>query len=295
MCLTENITTAIFNQAIVTWLLLLHQVPPSPPYLRAKVLRRLKQVGALPLKKSAYLLPNTEDALEDFQWILNEIRSDGGEAWILRADAVAGLTDESIRESFRELRAAEYQELLAEVSGNLGNPPKLRKRYQEIVKIDFFDAPGKQEVLEAMKGTRVAEFSGRRWVTRRGIKVDRSACCWLIRRFIDASANIEFVNPDEYQHRAGEVRFDMFEGEITHEVDLCSFEVLARSCGLEQPRLRAIAEMVHDLDLKDGKFGRPETAGVAAMLAGIAARHESDQKRMEEAMVLFDALYAQSG
>src|SRR6516165_6349073 len=119
MCLTENITTAIFNQAIVTWLLLLHQVPPSPPYLRAKVLRRLKQVGALPLKKSAYLLPNTEDALEDFQWILNEIRSDGGEAWILRADAVAGLTDESIRESFRELRAAEYQELLAEVSGNL--------------------------------------------------------------------------------------------------------------------------------------------------------------------------------
>jgi hypothetical protein len=258
------------------------------------VLRRLKQVGAMPLKKSAYLLPNTEDALEDFQWILKEVRADGGEAWILRVDAVAGLTDESIRESFRELRAAEYQELLIEVPGNLGNLPKLRKRYEEIVKIDFFGAPGREEVLEAMKETPVSEFRGRRWVTRRGIKVDRSACCWLIRRFIDASAEITFVNPDEYQHREGEVRFDMFEGEITHEGDLCSFEVLSRRCALEQPRLRAIAEIVHDLDLKDGKFGRPETAGVAAMLTGIAARHESDLRRMEEAMVLFDALYAQT-
>jgi len=71
---------------------------------------------------------------------------------------------------------------------------------------------------------------------------------------------------------------------------LCSFEVLARRAGLE-PKVKAIAEIVHDLDLKDGKYGRAETAGVAAMLAGIAARNQSDQRRMEEGMVLFDALY----
>ena len=276
----------------MTWLLLLHQVPPSPPYLRAKVLRRLKQVGALALKKSAYLLPNTEDALEDFQWILKEIRADGGDAWILRASAAAGLSDESIRQGFRELREAEYRELLTDLRGGSADLRKIRKRYDEIVTIDFFGAEGRQEVEEAMKDTPVSEFAGKRWVTRHGIKVDRTACCWLIRRFIDPAAQIEFVDPDAFQWN-GEIRFDMFEGEVTHEGDLCSFEVLTRRAGLEQPGIRAIAEIVHDLDLKDGKYGRAEAAGVSAMLAGIAARNQSDQRRMEEGMVLFDALYAQ--
>src|SRR5262249_28032163 len=116
-----------------------------PPYLRAKVLRRLKQVGALALKKSAYLLPNSEDTREDFQWILREIISDGGEAWMLEAEAVAGLTDESIRQAFRELRTDDYRELLLEIKDS-DSLHKIRKRYEELVKIDFFDAPGKEEV-----------------------------------------------------------------------------------------------------------------------------------------------------
>jgi hypothetical protein len=273
-------------------------VPPTPPYLRAKVLRRLKQVGALALKKSAYLLPNSEDAREDFQWILKEISGDGGEAWVLEAEAVAGLTDESIRQSFRELRADDYRELLVEIRSS-GDLHKIRKRYEEVVKIDFFHAPGKEEVATMLRQTEpggasapAGEFRGNRWVTRRGIKVDRSACCWLIRRFIDPAAEIAFVDPDKYRHRDGEVRFDMFEGEITHEGDLCSFEVLAQRAGLSDAGIQVIGEIVHDLDLKEEKFERAENAGVAAMLAGIAARHTDDQCRMDEALVLFDALYA---
>jgi hypothetical protein len=285
------------------WLLLLHQVPPNPPYLRAKILRRLRQLGAFALKNSAYLLPDTEEAAEDFQWLLKEIRADGGDGWVLRTEIVAGLTDDSIKESFREMRAADYRQLLADAQSADAGLRKVRKRFDEIARIDFFDAPGKQEVVNLMKqmegeqrsgaGSAAAgQFKGRRWITRRGIKVDRTACCWLIVRFIDPNAEISFVDPNQYAHRDGEIRFDMFEGEITHEGDRCSFEVLLERCDLRASALGVLAEIVHDLDLKDAKFGRPETAGVAAMLDGLALRHQDDQQRMKEGLIIFDSLYA---
>jgi hypothetical protein len=286
------------------WLLLLHQVPPNPPYLRAKILRRLRQIGAFALKNSAYLLPDSEEAAEDFQWLLKEIRGDGGDGWVLRTEMVAGLTDDSIKESFREMRGADYRQLLADAQSPDVGLRKIRKRFDEITQIDFFDAPGKQEVLTLMKDMEqglhkpegvsapAAEFQGRRWITRRGIKVDRTACCWLILRFIDANAAISFVNPSQYVHREGEIRFDMFEGEITHEGNRCSFEVLMDRSELHGPALGAVAEIVHDLDLKDAKFGRPETAGVAAIIEGLALRHQDDQQRMKEGLVIFDSLYA---
>jgi hypothetical protein len=300
------------------WLLLIHQIPPNPPYVRAKILRRLKDIGAVALKKSAYLLPDTDEAREDFQWLLNEIKADGGEGWVLRAEALAGIDDESVFEMFRAARAADYRELLieaeklgaAEEDGDLNIGAalrKLRKRHGEVSAIDFFGAPGKMEVLTAMesiekrlegiarrgKSSEAAnDVKGHRWVTRRGIKIDRTACCWLIRRMIDPSAEFLFVDPHQYQYQAGDQRFDMFEGEFTHEGDKCSFEVLMDRFQLENPGLRLIAEIVHDLDLKDGKFGRPETAGLGAMIEGLALRHRDDVKRMEEGLVIFDALYA---
>ena len=299
--------------------MLIHQIPPTPPYLRAKILRRLKDIGAVPLKKSAYLLPDSEEAQEDFQWLLNEIKADGGEGWVLRAEAVSGLSDESIYEMFRSARAADYREVLEEVEKlaavtgegdhlNIGaSLRKLRKRYGEVSAIDFFGAAGKDEVLSAMadiekhlegiarRGQSSAapnDVKGRRWVTRRGIKIDRTACCWLIRRMIDPGAEFLFVDPHQYQHQAGDQRFDMFEGEFTHEGDKCSFEVLMDRFQLENPGLKVIAEIVHDLDLKDGKFGRPEAAGLGAMIEGLALRHSDDVKRMEEGIVILDALHA---
>ncbi|PWU06524.1 MAG: ChrB protein [Terriglobia bacterium] len=300
------------------WLLLIHQIPPSPPYLRAKILKRLKDIGAVALKNSAYLLPDSEEALEDFQWLLNEIRSDRGEAWGFRVSTIDGLNDDSIRELFQAARAADYEEILAEVEklaaaedgGEVNISAalrKLRKRWADVKSIDFFGAPGKNEVLSAMEAIEKrlkgvarpgesaetpSDLKGRRWVTRRGIKIDRTACCWLIRRMIDPAAEFLFVDPHEYRHQAGDQRFDMFEGEYTHEGDRCSFEVLIDRFQLENAGLRMIAEIVHDLDLKDGKFGRPEAAGVGAMIDGLAFRHNDDTKRMEEGLVIFDALYA---
>jgi hypothetical protein len=109
---------------------------------------------------------------------------------------------------------------------------------------------------------------------------------------IDPGAEFLFVDPHQYQHQAGDQRFDMFEGEFTHEGDKCSFEVLLDRFQLTNPGLRIIAEIVHDLDLKDGKFGRPEAAGLGAMIEGLALRHSDDMKRMEEGIVILDALYA---
>jgi hypothetical protein len=220
---------------------------------------------------------------------------------------------------FRTARAADYRELLAEVDKlavaegengdlNIGVAlRKLRKRYGEVTAIDFFGAPGKDEVLTAMREVEKRlegiarreqssevpnDLKGRRWVTRRGIKIDRTACCWLIRRMIDPGAEFLFVDPHQYQHQAGDQRFDMFEGEFTHEGDKCSFEVLLDRFHLDNPGLRVIAEIVHDLDLKDGRFGRPEAAGLGAMIEGLALRHSDDVKRMEEGIVILDALYA---
>src|SRR5262245_58607606 len=95
----------------MNWLLLLHQIPPQPPYFRAKVLRRLNQLGALAIKNSAYLLPENDDTVEDFEWIRREIQEQGGDAWLLRSEILSGLRDDDIRQSFRALRSPDYQAL----------------------------------------------------------------------------------------------------------------------------------------------------------------------------------------
>jgi hypothetical protein len=144
---------------------------------------------------------------------------------------------------------------------------------------------------ESVSKPDLSDLKGRTWVTRRGIKVDRIASAWLIRRFIDPAARFKFVDQEAYTHSSGEIRFDMFEGEFTHEGDLCTFEVLLTYSGNTDPVLRAIAEVVHDIDLKDGKYQRAEVTGIAPVMDGIIIRHSDDQRRLEEGSTVFEALY----
>lgn len=141
----------------------------------------------------------------------------------------------------------------------------------------------------------VAQHHGRTWVTRTGIKVDRMASAWLIRKFIDPEARFKFVPARDYRPEERELRFDMVEGEFTHEGELCTFEVLVRRFGLADPAVRAVAEIVHDLDLKDVRYGRAEAAGVGQAVAVITAAHPSDEARLERGAALFDELYAAQG
>jgi hypothetical protein len=296
------------------WLLLLHQIPPKPPYFRAQVLRRLCQAGALPVKNSAYLLPANDETLEDFQWLRREIVDQGGQAWLFRAQAVAGFTGDEVREAFRQLRANDYRALLEEcaallareeLAGLAADYGRIVRRAADVRRIDFFGLPERQELEAIMSKIDLRLRSGgieeptpaggarkgRTWVTRRGVKVDRIGSAWLIRRFIDPEAAFRLVDAADYALNTGEVRFDMFEGEFTHEGDLCTFEVLLRAHRLADPALIAIAEMVHDIDLKDARYQRPETPGVTRMLDGLCRQVSEDPQRLQEGGAIFEALY----
>lgn len=293
------------------WLLLFYQVPPKPAYLRVRISRRLAKVGALAVKPTVYVLPKSDGALEDFQWVARELSRDGGEATVCEARLVDGLRDDVVLRRFNEARTADYRQVraAAEKAGEgLPEQRRLQRRLVELAEIDFFGAPGRREAEQAVARIhqpapkkpasashqtplRRADYQRRTWVTRKGIHVDRIACSWLIRRFVDPHARLKFVAAKGYAPSKGELRFDMFDGEFTHEGDDCSFETLLRRFGVADPGLRAVAEIVHDIDLKDGKFGREEAAGVDRMIAGLCMTQPEDSGRLDGGRVLFDSLY----
>src|SRR5207248_10302618 len=186
---------------------------------------------------------------------------------------------------------------------------RLQKRVGEVAALDFCHARGREAVegllqeLEDKVAARVPRMDGAAarsaekphgatWVTRTGIHVDRMASAWLIRRFIDPRARFKFVSSREHRHQPGELRFDMFDGEFTHQGELCSFEVLLARFELTDAALRAIAEIVHDIDLKDEKYGRPDNAGFEHLINGIAMAHPEDEVRLQRASFMLDDLYA---
>ena len=317
------------EQSSARWLLLIHQIPRKPDYLRVKVGRRLERVGAVAIKNSIYVLPFSSQAVEDFQWLMREITEGGGEASICRAEFVDGLTDSEIEQLLREARASDYDEIVRRARALLRVLPlgravsderraraeadlsRIRSRLDAISRIDFFDARASSPVValvqsieerlkppsrsaSASRAMTTAPSKVRRgtWVTREGIFVDRIASAWLIRRFIDPEARFKFVAPKGYQPELGELRFDMFEAEYTHEGDRCTFETLLRRFGLDDPALAEIAEIVHTIDLRDEKFERDDARGIERVLAGIAAAHSDDATRLERGAALLDDLYA---
>jgi hypothetical protein len=306
------------------WLLLIHQIPPSPSYLRVKVGRRLQGLGAVPVKNSVYVLPLGEQALEDFQWVRKEIVAGGGDASVCEARFVEGLSDEAIEALFIGARQADYEQLAAEageLQAGLGARGKraaearaqadgvlvrLRRKLEAIRRIDFFSTPARdaaERLIDSIETSlrpaaapetetgALGRMRGRTWVTRAGVQIDRIASAWLIRKFIDPDARFRFTRGDEAVS-AGELRFDMFEAEFTHEGDQCTFEVLLRRFGLTDRALQRMGEIVHDIDLKDGKFAREEAAGIGQLVAGVAMRHADDEARLRDGAAVFDSLYA---
>jgi hypothetical protein len=129
-------------------------------------------------------------------------------------------------------------------------------------------------------------------VTREGVHVDRIASAWLIKYFIDPDSSFKFVPARGYVPVAGELRFDMFDAEFTHEGDRCTFEVLVAHAGLDSDRaLQAIAEIVHDIDLKDAKFAREEAAGIKTLIASICMATADDEERIARGKGVLDDLY----
>jgi hypothetical protein len=300
-----------------SWLLLVHQLPAKPAYLRVKIWRRLQGIGAVAVKNAVHALPMNEETQEDFEWLLREIQKGGGEAFICEARLIDGLSDEDVRTLFDQARDADYGEVARDarvlakavrpnakseaVADARAQVARLRKRLAEIVAVDFFGTIGRETaegVLEDLEArlhgddavtnkskvdsaaSSMASLRNRTWVTREGVYVDRIASAWLIRRFIDPEARFKFVSGKGYRPSEGELRFDMFKAEFTHEGDKCTFEVLLERGGLKDTALQAIAEIIHDIDLKDGKFGRTEVAGIRTLIEGIRAGTKGDAERI---------------
>jgi hypothetical protein len=304
------------------WLLLIHQLPAKPAYQRVKTWRRLQSLGAVAIKNAVHALPAGEQAQEDFEWLLREIRDGGGEALICEARLVDGLSDEEVQATFNAARSADY-DALAKEARELGEAldradsrtrlARLKASVGQTVAIDFFGANGRETVdgliagFEAQLGkedamgqaepniapavSALGALTNRVWVTRQGVFVDRIASAWLIRRFIDPDARFRFVRAKGHVPQDGQLRFDMFEAEFTHEGDRCTFEVLLARLDLNDTALTAIAEIVHDIDLKDGKFGREETGGIAHLITGLCMANKDDTLRLVRGAALFDDLY----
>lgn len=288
------------------WILLIHQLPPKPDYLRAKIGRRLTRIGAVTIKNTVYVLPSNEQTLEDLQWTAREIRAGGGEANVVEARFVDGLSDGDLQKRFNDARDADYALLIKDARSLLKRRKReaavdLERRAAEIEAIDFFGAPNGQTLaglLGQLSGATVEaspqrrDLRGKTWVTRAGVHIDRIASAWLIRRFIDADAQFRFVTARTHTPARNEIRFDMFDAEFTHEGDRCTFEVLSAATRAHDGALRAIAEIVHDIDLKEERYRRPETGGIAALVDGIALAHRDDIARIGRASAALDDLYA---
>ncbi len=308
------------------WLVLIHQIPPKPDALRVKIWRRLQRIGAVAIKQSVYVMPYSEQSREDLSWTLKQIVDGGGDGSISELRLVEGLTDEQVISMFQNARKSDYEKiikdanhLLAEWSaGNIdpqdpsakANVPveKLQRQFEGIVAIDFFKAPERGTANLLIKDL-AARLSGnisaaaasvdgldalkdKVWVTRKNLFVDRIACGWLIRRFIDKTAQFKYVDSDTYNPGPVEIRFDMFEGEYTHEGDHCTFEVMIKRLGFADHGLIALAEIIHDIDLKDSRHNRSQTDGLNALLTGLTASEPDDDKRMTRGALFMDNLYA---
>ncbi|MBI5098053.1 MAG: chromate resistance protein [Nitrospirae bacterium] len=201
----------------------------------------------------------------------------------------------------------DYKKLLDQLNKSL-------REYEEIRRIDFFASKtgtelrkkigtlqkemeglsksGERQTLEVISRN-IEDYHGKIWVTRKRPFVDRMASAWLIKMFIDKKAVFRFV--DEYdigKLDRESVTFDVSGGTFTHIGDMCTFEVLIKSFGLKDKPLKKIAEMVHELDIKDEKYKNPELKGIEDILMGIRKTAKDDAEILEKGITVFEMLYA---
>ncbi len=307
------------------WYVFMHQLPPKPLYLRAKVLKLLSRAGAVALKDSVYLLPFREDLRTELERVSAVAVSGGGGTHTFRAQPVGRPSRDELVQAFQRARDEDYRDLTTRLrkwqvklertgsDASSRGPFRIRlgharRRLEQIGRIDFFEAPLRSEAEAALlefegrladdgpvarRAAQAAnlELVGRTWITRRGIQVDRIASAWLVRRFIDPKARFRFINPHEEDARSGELSFDMMGANFTHEEDRCTFETLVRRIDPGDAALGRVAEIVHDIDIKDGKFARPEARGIEQLLWGMLAANPDDEARLERGFALLDDLY----
>jgi len=296
----------------LAWLLLLVRLPATHSAERVAIWRKLKKSGAIQIQTSTYVLPDHPPRYETFQWLTQHIRDAGGDATLVRAREIEGLSNERLIEAFNAARAKEYaslRETLRPLIGrarrrsNLGAKlDRIRKQFREIRETDFFGSPKGRDlemVLRKMEGTQPTsktqpkleprDFRNRVWLTRPRPEIDRVGSAWLIRKFIDPKAKFVFAVKRPPNRRV--LTFDMLDGDFSHDGDDCTFETLIRRFGIQDKAAAKISEMVHDADLDDDKFQRNECFGIDRVLKGSVKQGLTDKEILRRGFECFDALY----
>jgi hypothetical protein len=299
----------------VPWLLLAFTLPGKRASQRVEVWRKLQRYGAIPLGNSGYLLPNDTSNQERFEWLATSLRHYGGEASVIQVQAIDNLNRQQLIGRFSQGRSHEYREIVRQLQEILSGTSKrkspgrvvqLRNRFQEIVSIDFFGNPLQGHVQELLKraertssqpGVTLVveakhrrEYAGKVWVTRSRPGIDRCASAWLIRKFIDPKARFAFVLEGGILPKTA-LPFDMFEGGFGHRGDDCTFETLAKNFRVTDKKVLWIAQIIHDADLLDEKFGRREGFGIDEVLKGWARQRIPDKQLLDRGMGLIEGLY----
>jgi hypothetical protein len=306
----------------VTWLVFTYSLPAaerSSP--RVAIWRKLTRMGAISPRGGVHILPSREECLESFQWLGKEVQQHGGESLLMRVESFEGMTNADVIGLFQEKSDKDYKQLEDAVANlekavskkqsseirlkHYSDLQKVRKAQQEILKTDFFNSPAgarivsrfaKLDRLLSESGGALAEiprvspadFQNKIWVTRPRPHVDRLASAWLIRRFIDSRAEIRYAKvPQE-----GEIGFDMKEGgTFGHVGKFCTFETFLTAFNLQEEGLWRLAEVVHEIDFRDGAFMHAEISGIDLILKGWLLSGFTDQALELHGIALFEGLF----
>ena len=258
------------------------------------------------------MLPNSPENRERFEWLAAAIRDGHGEASVVDVQAIDNYSAPQLKRRFSEARRSDYRDVLAEIrkrressapsKRSQADISRLRRRFQEIVAIDFFGGSGREQAERALQSAeqptatealivkvRKSDYRNRVWVTRPRPGVDRVMSAWLIRHFIDPKARFAFATEDK--KAVGAVPFDMYQGGFGHRGDDCTFETLTKAFHIRDQRVRAISEIVHDADLFDDKFGHREGFGVDEVMKGWARQGLTDVQLLQRGIQIAQGLY----
>lgn len=286
-------------------------LPSSKASERVQIWRKLQKFGAISFRNAGYLLPNTPENQERFAWVCTAVRSYKGEASVLQVESVDDVSPEGLRDLFRQARETEYAALhkdLQKLKPQPGPPTtqlvRLRKRFDEIVAMDFFGSksrPAVEQLLDSLTKPQAEQiammpkvakraYQSKTWMTRPRPGIDRVSSAWLITRFIDPKARFIFAN-DPAKHPSA-IPFDMYgEAGFGHDGDRCTFETLCLSFDVSDKRVLTLAKAIHDADLEDGKFGRHEGHAMNQILRGWATQNVPDDELLRRGMDLIEGFY----
>lgn len=296
------------------WLLLVFSLPAKGASQRVDVWRKLQRYGMLPLRSSGYVLPNSAANQERMEWLATAIRTYKGQASVVHVRHFDDLPAERLKALFNEARSHDYRKLLHEAKKYLALPSnrrpagtlkRIRRKFLELQDIDFFDNPLRARIDELLSRadeseskksgrngkSKFTEYTSRLWITRSRPGIDRVSSAWLIRRFVDPKARFVFA-ADPSTHPDA-IPFDMFSSKgFGHRGEDCTFETLCKEFAIRDTKVKRIAQVIHDADLGDEKFGREEGKGLDRVLNGWAKQDLPDEELLKRGMELIEGLYA---